>query len=817
MIQNITREYEKESKTTEINYKDIVKKLFTIPNIIMYIITILISTVNFGSSSDILVAPFGIALVAAAISAGMPIAMVYISSLIGTAIKFSAKGMLLYLITSAVFIAIYLIKKPERNENETEQVRLGGYLLISIILVSIIKMIFSKIYVYDILVTAITAVTAYIFYKIFVNSINVIREYGKKRAFSIEEVVGASLLLTIAISALGNANIFSFSIRNILCILIVLVLGYQNGILVGGVSGITVGIVLGIIGSGNPTLIATYAISGMLAGLLNRFGKIGVIVGFILGNILITYSTNGGIENIIVFQEILIAAVGLLAFPKRIKIDIEDIMPKTKMLTEGTLRIEEGTDTLVKLKSISKTVDDLAKNYSSSTTNTYDKNLQKFQDEIDKNLQNLKGNILYEYIEQNQGNIIADILDNILENNILTENGLISILAKHNIYVMNSDDNFSKIKEKQEIREILKAINNAFTTCKKDAIWQKKIDEKSNNMSTELKYVKNAIDDLTSNISNNSKEKNKFENIENEIKENLEKVGVKGIQIKQEITGRYTITAYTNICEEETGKNCPVKQIKREIEKQLNEKVKVQNQECGIRQNKAICKYTYISEDKFLQQTGIARTKKDTSIVSGDITSQIALDDGKYMLAISDGMGSGPEARKNSKIAISMLERLLSTGFDKETSINLINSNLLNTTDEEMYATLDIEILDLYAGKAEFLKNGASPTYIKRGKKVSMIESNSLPAGIVSNIKIDTYDKDLKDGDIIVMCSDGIIESNKEYANRKLWIQHLLEEIQTDIPERIANIVLKESIDNDFGKPQDDMSVIVTKVTKKRL
>lgn len=201
MIQNITREYEKENKNVEINYKEIAKKLFTIPNIIIYIITILISTVNFGNSTDTLIAPFGIALVAAAISSGMPIAMVYISSIIGTAIKFSAKGTLLYLITSAVFIALYLIRKPEKNENETEQIRLGGYLLFSIIAVSAVKMILSKVYIYDILVTLMLAVTAYIFYKIFVNSINVIREYGKKRAFSIEEVVGASLLLTIAISA----------------------------------------------------------------------------------------------------------------------------------------------------------------------------------------------------------------------------------------------------------------------------------------------------------------------------------------------------------------------------------------------------------------------------------------------------------------------------------------------------------------------------------------------------------------------------------------------------------------------------------------
>ena len=77
-------------------------------------------------------------------------------------------------------------------------------------------------------------------------------------------------------------------------------------------------------------------------------------------------------------------------------------------------------------------------------------------------------------------------------------------------------------------------------------------------------------------------------------------------------------------------------------------------------------------------------------------------------------MGSGPEARKSSKIAIKMLERLLTSGFEKDTSIKLINSTLSANTEEDMYATLDIQILDLYSGNIEFIKNGACPTYKKR-------------------------------------------------------------------------------------------------------
>ena len=74
------------------------------------------------------------------------------------------------------------------------------------------------------------------------------------------------------------------------------------------------------------------------------------------------------------------------------------------------------------------------------------------------------------------------------------------------------------------------------------------------------------------------------------------------------------------------------------------------------------------------------------------------------------------------------------------------------------------------------------------------------------------YDKDLEDGDIIIMCSDGILESNIEYENKEVWIKNLLEEIETDNVQKIANILLAQSIDNGVGSLKDDMTVIVAKV-----
>lgn len=83
-------------------------------------------------------------------------------------------------------------------------------------------------------------------------------------------------------------------------------------------------------------MIASYAISGMIAGIFNKFGKIGVILGFIIGNVLLTYVANGNTVPVILIQEILIASLGLLAIPKGVQINIEDLVSKTKMLPETT-------------------------------------------------------------------------------------------------------------------------------------------------------------------------------------------------------------------------------------------------------------------------------------------------------------------------------------------------------------------------------------------------------------------------------------------------------------------------------------------------
>ncbi len=832
MFQNIEKVFNKEENQKEdvklyriAELKELVKKFFVKQNIVLYIFSLMISMVSFGGSSSLGLAPFALAIMAATLSNSIPIGFVYVLTCVGTFVGFGPSGLVNYLITSGVFFVSLFIFKTRIQEDCNEKRKVGKNLIIASLVVQLAPVLFGTFYLYDLLIGIMQAIVVFIFYKIFVNSITVLRDFNYKKVFSIEELMGASMLVAIALSALTPVHILGFSVKNILCILMVLILGWKNGMLVGATGGITVGVVLGIIDVGNPIMIAAFAISGLLAGLFSRFGKPGVIIGFVLGNTVLTYVSNGNIVPIIVFQEILIASLGLLLIPKKVEFAIEDMFTNSKLLPETTGRALEGSkETIRKLTNISETISEIAQSYTQTAATVLDDEMTKIEQEnkeifikeLRNNIEGMEDNMLYEELYYSD-EIVSDIFKALLINTRITKKQLVEIFSNHNNYILGYDEESDNTAIEKDISDMIKKINYSYKTSKMNFVYKKKIEENNKNVSAQLQGVSDMIAEVADELeeSNTSEVEEEFKSEKEQIIQLLKQkqISIDEIHIKQEDTGRNKVTIYQKCCEELDGSECPYKTMGQVISRVLNEQISLVDQSCGLRKKEDICKFSFMSKDKFNLQIGIAKSTKEGSPVSGDTSIQTRLEDGKYLIALSDGMGSGPEARKSSKIAIKMLERLLTSGFKKDTSIKIINSTLASTMKEDdMYATLDIAILDLYAENMEFVKNGACPTYVKRGKDVQLLKSIAMPTGILENIELIEYDKDIAQGDIIIMCSDGIIESNNDYQNKELWVKYLLEEINTDDVQKIADIIISEAIDNDFGKEKDDMTVIVAKV-----
>ena len=639
------------------------------------------------------------------------------------------------------------------------------------------KAIFSNLTVYDILVSIMYTIMAIAFYKIFTNSISVVENFGQKKAFSIEEVIGTSLLLAIAVSAFSDLSILGFSIRNILSIFIVLVLGWKNGMLVGTTSGVTIGVTLGILTGGEPIIIAAYAISGMVAGFLNRFGKIGVIIGFCIGNVILAYASNGYTVELIYFKEILLASILLLAVPKNIHIDIEEFVGGSKFLPITRERsLSREKETVEKLNNVSETIKKMASSYSNTVQDMYteeekEENKQIFINELLNNLEPYKDNLLYEDIANVEGKIVGEIFQTLLRKQEIEREDLLKIFADCNSYIVGFDDKEISNYLEENIVQILRVLNISYKVSKNNFVWKRKLEESKKNMETQLKGVSKMISGIANSIQKDTVQEKDYTKQEMEVIELLRQKEIEVEEISIRKKDRYIIHMFTK----EIVDSSIVEKI---LTKILKESI-VLNEE-----NSTKTDYIFISEDKYVLGFATADASKNQDKVSGDNFIHTRLKDGKYVIALSDGIGTGKKANESSMQVLAMLQNLLETGFDKDSSVQLITSSLISKN-EETFATLDVAILDLYKGTIEFIKSGACPTYIKKNKKVQIIKSNSLPAGMINQDNIQVFDTDIQSEEIILMCTDGILDSNVEYKNKELWVKYILEDIETKTRKKL--------------------------------
>ncbi|MCL6581454.1 MAG: SpoIIE family protein phosphatase, partial [Firmicutes bacterium] len=154
---------------------------------------------------------------------------------------------------------------------------------------------------------------------------------------------------------------------------------------------------------------------------------------------------------------------------------------------------------------------------------------------------------------------------------------------------------------------------------------------------------------------------------------------------------------------------------------------------------------------------GVAQAKKPVSLVSGDSYLVRELPGHRLAAVLSDGTGAGPRAAEESRTALRMLEGLFSLGLDTEAAVHTVNTMLLLRAGQERFATLDLVTVDLRTGQARFVKVGASPSYLKRGREVSVIHASSLPLGVLPEVGVEERTLALRPGDVVVLATDGLV------------------------------------------------------------
>ena len=220
------------------------------------------------------------------------------------------------------------------------------------------------------------------------------------------------------------------------------------------------------------------------------------------------------------------------------------------------------------------------------------------------------------------------------------------------------------------------------------------------------------------------------------------------------------------------------------------------------------CTITCIEGPAYHTLQGVAKIGKGCEKISGDNFSMLDLPGGKQGVILSDGMGAGESAFRESAMVVEVLEELLSAGFPKETAMQMLNTALVIGREEIHFSTIDVCLFDLYTGKCELAKAGASTTFIKHAEGVDCIKSTSLPMGVVSKLEPDKVERILGDGDMVIMVTDGVMDA-LPVGEQDFLMKMIIEGTNLNNPKEMAHHILEQVLECSGQVPLDDMTVLV--------
>ena len=653
---------------------------------------------------------------------------------------------------------------------------------------------------YEWLLVIVEGVLGAVLVLIFMQSVPLILPKKYKRTLKNEEIVCMIILLASILTGTIGWDLYGASIEQVFSRYLVLLLAFVGGAAIGSTVGVVAGLILSLANVANLYQMSLLAFSGLLGGLLKEGKKIGVSVGLLVGTFLVgIYGDASSFVSSITesFFAILIFLLTPASWIKQISRYIpgteeysheqEQYLQKVRNVTAK--RVEQFSNVFEALsKSFSST-----ENYSVEEDVRARKETDYFLSQVtEKTCQQC---FMKERCWQKQFDETYTLMENLKEQMTDGQEPSHKLIRDFGNYCVKSNKVLDVMKEEISIFDANKKL-------KKQVLESKRL------VADQLQGVSEVMEDFAKEI---LKERKQHEQQEVQIVNALKHMGIEleKIDIYQLEKGDVDIEM-TVIFSEYRGEGS--KLIAPVLSDILNEMIIVKEEEISPIPN-GPCHLTFGSAKEYVVETGIAHAAKGGGIISGDSYTTMELGEGKYALAISDGMGNGKRAQEESEETLRLLQQILQTGIPEQVAIKSINSILTLRSTDEMFATLDLAVIDLHNASIQCLKIGSTPSFIKRGNKIKKIEVGNLPMGIIQEFDVDIVKEQLKAGDILVMMSDGIFDAPKHMENTDVWLRRKIREIETDHPQEIADVLLEEVI-RTSGEINDDMTVLVAKIEK---
>lgn len=655
---------------------------------------------------------------------------------------------------------------------------------------------------YNFMMAVVEAALAFVLTLVFIHAIPVLTMTKKSAALKHEEIICVMILLASVMTGAVGWIVYGMSAEHVMSRYMILLFAMAGGAPLGASVGVVAGLILSLADFSAVVQMSMLAFAGLLAGLLRDGGKMAASFGLLLGTSILSIYIGSQADVMSSTWESVAAAVLLLLTPKGVIRTIATYVPGTnehaKSQHEYAKRVREVT--AERVVQFSEVFRQLSRSF--GPLGGLEASEPKKESEIGHFMsaaaerscaQCHRQNVCWEnkYFQTHQ--MMTDMMTRVEGNRIPSPKEYPRTWTSHCI----------------KANEVMTVMRHQYELYHHNMQWKKQICDSRQLVAEQLLGVSQVMDDLSKEI---RREGQTLHLQEEQIREAVEGLGlsIQGVDIVNLEEGNVEIEVYHTF---DKGFDECRKIIAPLLSDILGEHIAVKAEAPPAAKGEPT-KVVFGSAKQYEVETGVAGAAKGGDLLSGDSFSLLELGNGKFAVAISDGMGNGERARQESSAALSILQQLLQSGIDEKLAVKSVNSVLLLRSAEEMYATVDLAIVDLYTAHTTFLKIGSTPSFIKRGREVIPITANNLPIGIIQDIDVDFVTMQLQPGDTLVMMSDGIYDAPGHAVNKELWMKRIIGELKTDDPQEMADALLETVVRYHEGAIVDDMTVLVTRIDK---
>ncbi|GIO09847.1 stage II sporulation protein E [Brevibacillus reuszeri] len=656
----------------------------------------------------------------------------------------------------------------------------------------------NQVNTYELVMIAVESVLGFVLTLIFIQSLSIIHLAKPYEPLKNEEIVSLVILLASLMTGTVDWMVEGVSMEHVLSRYLLLVFAFVGGGTIGAAVGVVTGLILSLANVSALLQINLLAFSGLLAGLLKEGGKVGVSAGLLIGTAIL--AIYGGAEETLYLSlvETSIAIALFILTPAALWKKVARFIPGTpenlQSHQEYMRRVRDVT--AGKIQQFS----DLFTQLSHSFAQTADRD--EIEEQADAFLSRVteftcqrcwKKEQCWEKDMQSTYEGMRHLMDKVYENGTLAG---VTPPRDWERKCVKTEKVMTVIEQEYDRQE-------SFDQLKKQVKESRKL------VADQLSGVSRVMSDFAREIQREGME---LSLQEKQVSKALEGLGlsVRRVDIHSLEEGKVDIEISQPTC---YGRDECAKIVAPMLTEILGENIVVRERHCEA-QKDGSCTMCLASAKTFEIDIGVAGAAKDGKLLSGDSFRTMDLGNGKMALAISDGMGNGERASLESQSALDMLQQLLRSGMDEKISIKTVNSVLALRSTEEMFATVDLALIDLQTAHTRFIKIGSTPSFVKRSHDVITITANNLPVGILEEIEVDVVSRMLKPGDLLIMMSDGIYEAPRHIENRQMWMKRIISELETDDPQEVADLLLEKVIRQHSGNIVDDMTVLVARIDR---